>query len=64
MKTMILIIIFYLDFVPEEKMREMLTVIVGDPEKWKRYWIVRYTVIVTGKGIIQDKGYIVSAKKH
>ena len=45
-------------------MREMLTVIVGDPEKWKRYWIVRYTVIVTGKGIIQDKGYIVSAKKH
>ncbi|XP_054156934.1 glutamate--cysteine ligase regulatory subunit-like [Oppia nitens] len=55
------------DFLPEERFREIVAGIVGDADdgchQWRRQWIARYSIIVSGKGILQNKGYILAAKR-
>ncbi|CAG2102379.1 unnamed protein product [Medioppia subpectinata] len=53
------------DFLPESRFNEIMSHLVDPNESklWKRVWIARYSIIVAGKGILQNKGYILSAKK-
>ncbi|CAG2165062.1 unnamed protein product [Oppiella nova] len=51
------------DFLPESRFHEIMSPLVADSKQWKRVWIARYSIIVAGKGILQTKGYILSAKK-
>ncbi|RWS29287.1 Glutamate--cysteine ligase regulatory subunit-like protein [Leptotrombidium deliense] len=52
------------DFVPLEKFKEVLTKCeVNDVNNWHREWIARYAVLLKGKGIVQNKGYILMASK-
>lgn len=52
------------DFVPLDKLQTLLGEAgFENPEAWQRLWVARYTVMVTGKGIIQTKGYILGLVK-
>ena len=35
-----------------------------DAYGWKPLWYARYTLILKGRGIVQSKGYIVSAQRE
>ena len=55
--------LFFSEFLPEERFRQLLSQLVSEPNQWKRGWIARYSIIVVGKGILQTKGFILSANK-
>ncbi|XP_013785995.1 glutamate--cysteine ligase regulatory subunit-like isoform X1 [Limulus polyphemus] len=50
---------------PPEHVHQVIghVVVADDRQKWKPSWIVRYSVMVKCRGIIQNKGYIFSAQK-
>ncbi|XP_071040511.1 glutamate--cysteine ligase regulatory subunit isoform X2 [Parasteatoda tepidariorum] len=49
---------------PNEMFKKILEPGVKNPDEWKRAWIVRYSVVVKFRGIIQNKGYLLSATKR
>ncbi|XP_053205888.1 glutamate--cysteine ligase regulatory subunit-like [Panonychus citri] len=52
------------DFLADDKFRQLISSCGFDnPSKWSRFWIARYTSLQKHKGIVQNKGYILSAKK-
>ena len=52
------------DFLMIDKLHSLLANNgIADAEQWKRLWVARYTIMVTGKGIIQTKGYLVAIVK-
>ncbi|KAI1289440.1 Glutamate--cysteine ligase regulatory subunit [Halotydeus destructor] len=48
------------DFLPSDKVEEMLVQNGLEPNKWLRVWVARYTAIVIGKGIVNTKGYMIA----
>lgn len=48
---------------PSERFQQIMSDLVTDSKQWKAVWIARYSIIIAGKGILQNKGYILSAKK-
>ncbi|XP_054713827.1 glutamate--cysteine ligase regulatory subunit-like [Uloborus diversus] len=48
---------------PREMLLKILEPAVSEPEKWKADWIVRYSVLVKTRGIIQNKGYTICFSK-
>lgn len=48
---------------PREMFQKVLEHGVSSPETWNMKWIIRYSVVVKSRGIIQNKGYLLCAIK-
>lgn len=46
-----------------DMLQKIIEPAVSSPEMWKMNWIVRYSVVVKSRGIIQNKGYLLCAVK-
>ncbi|GFQ92947.1 glutamate--cysteine ligase regulatory subunit [Trichonephila clavata] len=49
---------------PNKMLHKILEPAVRTPEDWKISWIVRYSIIVKCRGIIQNKGYLMHTVKN
>lgn len=49
------------DFVPSDRLLSLLTdVKFPDETEWHHLWAIRYTIVMTGNGVIQNKGYLLA----
>ncbi|GIX68786.1 glutamate--cysteine ligase regulatory subunit [Caerostris darwini] len=49
---------------PDSMLQQILEPAIATLENWKIMWIVRYSVVVKCRGIIQNKGYLMCTKKN
>lgn len=53
------------DILPADKLHSLLSAVsFPDSDSYKCSWIARYSVLITGSGVIESKGYFVAIQKE